>query len=251
MSADQAYQDYQNGMKYQDIADKYGVTLNTVKSWKQRYNWRRDKKDAHDKKSVHTKNKGAPYVGNSNAAGHGAPKGNQNALGNNGGPPLGSHNAVTHGLYAKYIPPETLEIIANMGYRSPLDILWEAITIKYAAIIRAQKIMYVADASDNTEILKSASMSVDPKTGQKKSESRVYDITLAADKQAAFLTAQSKAMTTLNNMIKQYEDMRPDGEAALRIKKLKAELEPPGSAMQDDGFLDAIKASTKDVWSND
>ncbi len=227
MSADQAYQDYQNGMKYQDIADKHGVTLNTVKSWKQRYNWRRDKKDAHDKKSVHTKNKGASYVGNSNAAGHGAPKGNQNALGNNGGPPLGNHNAVAHGLYAKYIPPETLEIIANMGYRSPLDILWEAITIKYAAIIRAQKIMFVADAHDDTEIIKSASLSVDPITRQKKSESKSYETILAADKQAAFLNAQSKAMTTLNNMIKQYEDMKPDGEAAYRIAKLKSEIGKP------------------------
>lgn len=42
-----AERDYMSGMKYKDIADKYGVTLNTVKSWKQRYNW--------NKKSVHTK----------------------------------------------------------------------------------------------------------------------------------------------------------------------------------------------------
>lgn len=84
----------------------------------------------------------------------------------------GNHNAVTHALYAKYIPQETLDIIANMGYRSPLDILWEAITIKYAAIIRAQKIMFVADAHDDTEIIKSASLSVDPITRQKKSESK-------------------------------------------------------------------------------
>lgn len=31
--------DYKNGMKYKEIADKYGVSLNTVKSWKQRYKW--------------------------------------------------------------------------------------------------------------------------------------------------------------------------------------------------------------------
>nr|WP_252903783.1 phage terminase small subunit-related protein [Secundilactobacillus oryzae] len=29
-------------MKYKDIAAKYGVTLNTVKSWKQRNGWTRD-----------------------------------------------------------------------------------------------------------------------------------------------------------------------------------------------------------------
>lgn len=36
-----------NGMKYKDIASKYGVSLDTVKSWKQRHLWNR--------KSVHTK----------------------------------------------------------------------------------------------------------------------------------------------------------------------------------------------------
>ena len=49
-----AEQDYMSGMKYKDIAVKYGVTLNTVKSWKTRYKW--DKKSVHTKKkSVHTK----------------------------------------------------------------------------------------------------------------------------------------------------------------------------------------------------
>ncbi len=42
--------DYMAGMKYKDIAQKYGVTLNTVKSWKVRYGWEKDKS-----KSVHTK----------------------------------------------------------------------------------------------------------------------------------------------------------------------------------------------------
>lgn len=38
-----AERDYMQGMKYKDIAAKYGVTINTVKSWKQRYSWSREK----------------------------------------------------------------------------------------------------------------------------------------------------------------------------------------------------------------
>ncbi|WP_234781184.1 RNA polymerase sigma factor, partial [Fructobacillus fructosus] len=34
---DEAKQDYLAGMKYKEIAEKYGVTLNTVKSWKTRH----------------------------------------------------------------------------------------------------------------------------------------------------------------------------------------------------------------------
>lgn len=51
-----AENDYMSGMKYKDIADKYGVTLNTVKSWKKRYAWDR-KKCAHKNEKVCTQNK--------------------------------------------------------------------------------------------------------------------------------------------------------------------------------------------------
>lgn len=45
--------DYLAGMKYKDIAKKYGVALSTVKSWKTRNKWQRTTK----KKSMHTKAK--------------------------------------------------------------------------------------------------------------------------------------------------------------------------------------------------
>lgn len=44
--------DYINGMKYKDIADKYNVSINTVKSWKTRYKWIKG-----TQKSMHTKDK--------------------------------------------------------------------------------------------------------------------------------------------------------------------------------------------------
>ncbi|MBP3951136.1 P27 family phage terminase small subunit [Bacillus suaedae] len=37
-----AHIDYLNKMKYREIAEKYNVSINTVKSWKKRYNWQRD-----------------------------------------------------------------------------------------------------------------------------------------------------------------------------------------------------------------
>lgn len=58
--------DYMSGMKYKDIATKYNVTLNTVKSWKTRYKWKKEeeKKESAEKactqnKSMHTLEKGA------------------------------------------------------------------------------------------------------------------------------------------------------------------------------------------------
>lgn len=217
---EQAYKDYRAGMKYKDIAAKYNVSINTVSSWKKRHKW---SKDGAPKNSAPKKN-GAPY-GNRNAAGHGAPLGNHNAVGNRGGHPApGNHNAVTHGLYAKYLPAETLEIAKNIADISPIDLLWENICIKYAAIIRAQKIMYVKDQDDLTKVLKKKKNS----DGNVISKEREYELQFAWDKQAVFLTAQSRAMGTLNNMIKQYEEMcrtgQADEEQRLRIEKLKVEV---------------------------
>lgn len=48
-----AYKDYLSGMKYKDIAAKYGVTVSAVKSWKSRY-WK-DKKLQPKEKKVATK----------------------------------------------------------------------------------------------------------------------------------------------------------------------------------------------------
>ena len=204
---EQAYEDYKNGMKYQAIADKYEVSVNTIKSWKQRYQWTRN--GVHTKEKVCTQKKGAPV-------------GNKNAVGNpGGGAPERNHNAFAHGLYAKYLPAETLELVESIEHKSPLDLLWESICIKYAAIIRAQQVMFVKDAEDHTII----------KSGESVSASGVSEhwaVKSAADKQAAFLNAQSRAMSTLTNLIKQYEDMKPEGEAELRIKKLKADLQDSG-----------------------
>ena len=122
-----------------------------------------------------------------------------------------------HGLFAKYLPAETLELVGNIEMMSPIDILWENICLKYAAIIRSQKIMYVKDVDDFTERI----------TGEG-SKGTTYQYTEAYDKQATFLMAQSRAMGTLMNLIKQYEEMcnseLATEEQKLRIEKLKKEI---------------------------
>lgn len=52
-----AEKDYQAGMKYKDIATKYNVTLNTVKSWKTRYKWKKDTEEKESAENVCTQNK--------------------------------------------------------------------------------------------------------------------------------------------------------------------------------------------------
>lgn len=52
---EQAKQDYLEGMKYKELAEKYSVSINTIKSWVKRYNWSEGKKQV----SAYQKKKGA------------------------------------------------------------------------------------------------------------------------------------------------------------------------------------------------
>lgn len=199
-----AEQDYMAGMKYKEIAEKYGVTLNTVKSWKTRYKWSKDgKKGAHTKpeKSMHTK--------------RGAQPGNKNS---SGGPP-GNKKAEKYGFFSKHLPEETVSIIEEMP-KDPLDILWDQIQIAYAAIIRAQKIMYVEDKQDKTK-----------ETITYGESSTAYEVQQAWDKHGNFLQAQARAQKTLEGMINRYDDLLHKNwelateEQRARIERIKADTE--------------------------
>ena len=209
---EQAKTDYLKGMKYKDLAEKYGVTLNTIKSWKQRYSW--------DRKSVHTKDKKGAHE-------RGAPKGNKNATGNSGGAaPAKNKNAETHGFFSKYLPEEALEIMQEIKVKDPLDILWENIIIQYTAIIRAQRIMYVTGKDEMIKELKKEKEYSTETGGGSETE---WEFQFAWDRQATFLQAQSRAMAELRNMIKQYDEFVKSGlgteEQKFRIEKLKAEID--------------------------
>ncbi len=163
------------------IAEELRVSEEQVRKWKNQDKW--DLVTLPFSFGNVTKQRGA-QPGNKNAAGHGAPKKNS--------------NAEKHGLFRKYLPEETFSIIEEMP-DSPLEIVWHEIQIQYAAIIRSQQIMYVRDKEDKT-IEK-----VEEKKGNVLGES--WEVQQAWDKQANFLKAQSTAISTLKNTIKDYLEL--------------------------------------------
>lgn len=82
-----AFEDWKKGLKYQEIADKYGISLSTVKSWAIRY-WRKNdtEKVATDKEKVATKNRIKLQTEK-----------------NKGGAPKGNKNHLKHGVYEKML----------------------------------------------------------------------------------------------------------------------------------------------------
>lgn len=160
-----------------------------------------------------------------------------------GGAPLRNKNAEKFGFFSKYLPEETLEIAKEIDTKDRLDILWEQITIQYAAIIRAQKIMYVENKDEIIKVLKKEESS---EYGDKKE----WEYQFAWDRQANFLNAQSRAMSELRSAIKQYDEMinknwkMATEEQKARIDKLKLEIENIKGDSKDsanEDWIDAIK----------
>lgn len=203
-----------NGITLKALAEKHGVKLGTLKSRKSREKWTKDatKKDAAKGKVVaSTKKTRYPngHPGNKN------PK-NQFTKRNQA--------ARKHGFFSKYIPKETLEIMGTMAKEDPADIIWDQIIIQYAAIIRAQSIMFV---TDKDEMIKELKKEKEYRSEMSSSSEIEYEFQFAWDRQATYLQAQSRAMSELRNMIKQYDEMCKSDmateEQKERIRKLKAE----------------------------
>lgn len=216
--AHEIYKDRGGNITNREIANLLGEDEKVVAVWKSRDKWN----DVQQSKKSCTTNKKGGQPGNKNASGHGAPKKNS--------------NAEKHGLFRKYLPEEAFSIIQEMPV-DPLDVLWDQIQIAYAAIIRAQQIMYVRDREDKTiERIEEKSGNV---IGEK------WEVQQAWDKQANFLKSQARAQSELRSMVKQYNELLHENwnlateEQKARVKKLEAETERirnvGGNEREDDG----------------
>ena len=176
----------------------------------------------------------------------GGQPGNKNAVGNNGGPPLGSKNNERHGFFSKWLPEETAEIMNKIQSSDPLDLLWDNIQLQYAAIIRAQKLMYVKDQEDST------TTQVQEKYGDSVKEER-WEVQQAWDKHATFMNAQSRAMKTLESMIKQYDELLHKNwdlateEQKARIENIKAST---NKLTGDNADVEDLSEIYKDIYGD-
>ena len=205
---EQAKAMYLEGEKLVEIASQLNLPEGTVRRWKCTHKWDNERSDKKNERSRKRK--------------RGAQPKNQNAVGNNGGAPEQNKNAEKFGFFSKYLPEEPVSIIQEMP-TAPLDVLWDQIQIAYAAIIRAQQIMYVRDRDDKT-IEK-----IEEKDGNVIGER--WEVQHAWDKQGKFLQAQARAQSELRSLIKQYDellhkrwDLASDEQKA-RIAQIKAQTD--------------------------
>ena len=134
-----------------------------------------------------------------------------------------NQNAKTHGLFAKYLPKETLEIVQDMDDIKPIDILWLNIKMQFAAIMRAQQIMFVESKDEMIKELKKKKLYLGETT---ESEEVEYEFQFAWDRYSTFLNSQSRAMAELRTMLKQFNDMaHEDDDRLMEAQRMQAVIE--------------------------
>lgn len=228
---EQAKAMYLGGQKLVEIASQLNLPEGTVRRWKCTHKWDSERSD---KKSERSGRKRGAQPGNHNSSGG----------------PLQNKKAEKFGFFSKYLPEETVSIIQQMP-TDPLDILWDQIQIAYAAIIRAQQIMYVRDKDDKTI----------ERIGIKKGKisGEEWEVQQAWDKHGEFMKSQARAQSELRGLIRQYDELlhkRWDlatEEQKARIAQLRAQtdrlsLEP--KAGEEDGVEvvnDAPKETGPDI----
>lgn len=201
-----AKQDYLEGMKYQEICDKYDISINTLKSWIKRYKWSEEKKN-HSKKGAPKKKKGAPLS-------------NKNAVGNDGGaPPLGNLNAIKHGayqsIYADMLNTEE-QILFNM-IQPDLNIDGEIkiLRLKIAKLIGREK----------TFFYNMFGMKVEKDISE---EDRIAGINACMDQLRRLIDLKASILTDTEKLQldkEKFEFNKYKADVELQLKKEKLELE--------------------------
>ena len=215
------YSENNGNVELIEIAERLGVSAGTVRGWKSKDGWEHKVKGTLQKKNTERSEnpRGVPK-GNKNAVGHGAPKGNS--------------NAVTHGLRRRFLPEGISELVDEVSAMYPIEILWENITLTYANLLHAQRILYVQDVEDTTTMLIASTA----KGGEN------YEIHTAWDKQGKALAAMARAQSELKSMIKTYDELTRSPlvteEQKLRIEKLKSQIGVDNE--QDDKLIEFAKA---------
>ncbi len=119
---DDAYRDWKNGMKAKALSDKYGVSINTAKSWITRWRKKEPESEGAPKRvhtsgeRVHPKKRG------------GQPE-NSNAKGHKGGAPIGNKNNYRHGFYYDALTREEKDFVDTREQITEIERLLNALDL--------------------------------------------------------------------------------------------------------------------------
>lgn len=248
---DRAYKDYLDGMKYKQIAEKYGVSLSAVKSWAARY-WKKGDRSPKNKKSQPKKKK---------VATRGAQAGNKNAVGHGGTGPPGNKNAVKTGefeaLLFDTLESDEIRLVSAMPRDKEQLIIQEIQLLTVRERRMLQRIENIRTSVENLEggntldgmtlVKLQSGIEKGQETHLKEYQGKLSQIQAIEEALTRVQARKQKAIDSLHRF--GFDDARLEVEmlkldmAALKMGGVEEEAE-------DDGFLDALNADADELWSD-
>lgn len=205
---------------YKQLEEQFNVKSSTIRSRKNREKWQRNATEnaTQQKKSVATKN-GSPVASDKKRvtskkrkkrSGNPNPK-NQFTERNSA--------ALIHGLRSKFLHAEQVEIMESLEGSSFADQLWLQIEIKFSAIIRMQKIMWVDDENDHLK-------EVSGETSNFEGDSTSYKVVYAHERFESYVRAQARAMAEYRNLIKQFIEITDEfDERRVKLESMQSNID--------------------------
>ncbi len=245
---DKAFEDYKKGMKYKEIAEKYGVSLSAVKSWASRY-WKKGGCNQDEKKLQPKKKK---------VAAKGAQPGNRNAVGHGGTGPPGNKNAVKTGefetLFFDALDSEEKRLIDTV----PMDkeqLLFHEIqllTVRERRMMKRIEDIRTAECKEKGEpvqgmtlVKRQAGMEKDKETDLKEYQGKLGQIQAIEDALTRVQARKQKAIDSLHRF--GFDDARLEIEL-MKLDLAAMKMDHQETETQDDGFLDALNAEAGGLW---
>ncbi|MBG9783578.1 phage terminase small subunit [Shouchella lehensis] len=229
------------GKPLKEIAEELDCSPSQIRKWKSQDRWGSNGNVTDGKESVTKKN--APKK---------KPSGNRNPMNQ-----FTKRNeaARKHGLRSKYFNESQREIMQDFEGFTISDQLWIQIEITFSAIIQLQKIMWVESRNDT--LIEESTVSE-----SEGGSSTSFKVMYAHEQYESYIKAQTRAMAEYRNLIKQFTKMAHENDERLlkleqmqlNVSKTKAEvnlLSNEHEKYEDDGFINAIKSASEQVWNDE
>ena len=244
--------DYKKGAKPKELSEKYGLSINTVKSWISRHKSKNPPAEP-----------GAPSAPAPRKPG--APPGNTNAIGNNGGAPLGNTNALKHGGYSRIfwdtLDDEEKQMLEELDYDGE-QLLLDEISLLSVRERRIMKSIQKHKEAKGGQAVVGIVRSEEKREFANEEEKRIYEDRVADEVDSGKrLPGRSYRLTTTTeatyDIIHRLEEALTRCQAQKQkciesLNKLRIERGDDGKAAPENNLLQALlSATTEDIDTDD
>lgn len=244
--------DYKKGAKPKELSEKYGLSVNTVKSWISRYKSKNPPAEP-----------GAPSAPAPRKPG--APPGNTNAIGNNGGAPLGNTNALKHGGYSRIfwdtLDDEEKQMLEELDYDGE-QLLLDEISLLSVRERRIMKSIQKHKEAKGGQAVAGIVRSEEKREFASDEEKQIYEDRIADEVDSGKrLPGRSYRLTTTTeatyDIIHRLEEALTRCQAQKQkciesLNKLRIERGDDGKAAPENNLLQALlAATTEDIDTDD